>query len=199
MTMDHASPARYQLVTDASADATWISMVHGVSQDHRVFDRQVDAFRRKFRIILIDLPGHGLSSELSGPYGLQEFASSISGALDQAGVTPSHFWGTHLGAAQGFSWPAMNRIDFHLSSWKGRSFRAAAFPQLQQCWRKFQIWRSRKAWMQPAKSGGGKAVGSMSSVRGLKNVVLRRTEQLSMTSRGNPGWIPASHRGRSHR
>ena len=94
-------PASYEVVSSAGAGSPWIAMVHGVSQDHRVFDRQVEAFEQDFRLLLLDLPGHGRSATLPGPYGLQEYAASISGALDLAGVNQCHFWGTHLGAGAG--------------------------------------------------------------------------------------------------
>jgi len=42
-------------------------MVHGMSQDRRVFGAQADAFRTDYRIQLIDLPGHGLSEDMAGP------------------------------------------------------------------------------------------------------------------------------------
>ena len=101
MTSVQTIPARYQVIASSRADAPWITMVHGVSQDHRVFDRQVEAFREQYRLLLVDLPGHGLSSELPGPYGLREFASSIAGALQAAGIAQTHFWGTHIGAGAG--------------------------------------------------------------------------------------------------
>jgi len=93
--------ARYELVTTAGTAAPWLTMVHGVSQDRRVFNRQVEAFQSDFRICLIDLPGHGLSSDLAGPYGLAEFAASIAGAWRAAGIERGHFWGTHTGAGAG--------------------------------------------------------------------------------------------------
>ncbi|MEZ5934645.1 MAG: alpha/beta hydrolase [Alphaproteobacteria bacterium] len=93
--------AVYEIVTRASEDAAAIAMVHGVSQDHRLFDRQVAAFEGTCRLILIDLPGHGRSSAIPGPYGVQEYAASIDGALRDAGVDQCHFWGTHLGAGAG--------------------------------------------------------------------------------------------------
>jgi pimeloyl-ACP methyl ester carboxylesterase len=101
MPASHASPARYETVTSAGRNAPWITMVHGVSQDRRVFSSQVEAFRSSFRLLLIDLPGHGRSSDLPGPYGLEEYAASIRAALRESAVERSHFWGTHLGAGAG--------------------------------------------------------------------------------------------------
>ena len=52
-------------------------------------------------MLLVDLPGHGQSVDMDGPYGLVEFADSLCAAQDKAGITASHFWGTHLGAGAG--------------------------------------------------------------------------------------------------
>jgi 3-oxoadipate enol-lactonase len=93
--------AKFQVIDTASNEAPWIAMVHGVSQDHRVFDRQVNAFKNDYRLILIDLPGHGLSSEQAGPFGLREYADAVKGSLIQAGISSCHYWGTHLGAGTG--------------------------------------------------------------------------------------------------
>jgi pimeloyl-ACP methyl ester carboxylesterase len=96
-----APSAVNEIVTRAPMDAVAIAMVHGVSQDHRLFDQQVAAFERSYRLILMDLPGHGRSSAIPGPYGIQEYALSIDGALREAGIDECHFWGTHLGAGAG--------------------------------------------------------------------------------------------------
>ena len=88
-------------MTDAPGSAPWLTLVHGFSQDSRIFDRQVDAFRGRFRICLIDLPGHGRSGDESGPYGHHELTKHVLAALDEAGIDETHYWGTHTGAAIG--------------------------------------------------------------------------------------------------
>ncbi len=82
-----------------TANASWLVMVHGVSQDHRIFDKQVAFFRSKHNLMLIDLPGHGSAAELAGPYGLAEFSDHIRACLQGEGLQSVHFWGTHLGAS----------------------------------------------------------------------------------------------------
>lgn len=88
-------------------------MVHGVSQDSRLFSAQVEEFSRSFRILLIDLPGHGRSADIPGPYGLVEFALSIEAALDDVAVKAAHFWGTHTGAGAGLLLAARTPERFH--------------------------------------------------------------------------------------
>lgn len=91
----------YQTVLSASADSPWLVMVHGMSQDRRVFSAQVEAFRGRFRILLVDLPGHGLSAGVPGPFGHHEFTEAVAGALTDVGVERCHYWGTHTGATVG--------------------------------------------------------------------------------------------------
>jgi 3-oxoadipate enol-lactonase len=90
--------ARYETIIRAGAAAPWITMVHGASQNSGVFSAQTPAFQDRYRLLLIDLPGHGKSSALPGPYGLEEYAQSVLNAMDGAGVGATHFWGTHTGA-----------------------------------------------------------------------------------------------------
>ncbi len=93
--------ANFETVPAAGADAPWIVMVHGMSQDRRVFSAQVDGFKDRYRILLIDLPGHGLSSDIPGPFGHNELAARVGSAIDRAGASPCIYWGTHTGTALG--------------------------------------------------------------------------------------------------
>lgn len=86
------------ILVDDDASKPWLVMVHGMSQDHRVFAPQVDAFRSRYRLLLIDLPGHGLSVAVPGPYGHVEFARHIREALTVYEVENADYWGTHTGA-----------------------------------------------------------------------------------------------------
>lgn len=101
------------VVEEATRTRPWMVMVHGMSQDHRVFSCQVDAFRSHYRILLIDLPGHGLASAYSGPFGHIEFADHMNRELHRRGVEDAIFWGTHTGASAGLLLAAIyaNRIQ----------------------------------------------------------------------------------------
>jgi|KBSSwiStaDraftv2_1062776.scaffolds.fasta_scaffold110771_5 pimeloyl-ACP methyl ester carboxylesterase len=88
----------YEIVSGAGNTAPWITMVHGAAQNSAVFSAQIPAFQDRYRLLLIDLPGHGKSSSLPGPYGAEEYSASVLAAMDDAGVEETHFWGTHTGA-----------------------------------------------------------------------------------------------------
>lgn len=90
-----------ETITIAGPSAAWLVLVHGATQHSGVFSAQVEAFRESHRLLLVDLPGHGRSSNVAGPYGLAEYARSVMAAIDDAGVDRLHFWGTHTGAGIG--------------------------------------------------------------------------------------------------
>jgi len=79
--------------------AQWITLVHGFTQNSDLFSAQVAEFGGRYRLLLVDLPGHGGSAGTPGPYGQAEYAAAVSAAMDAAGVSRTHFWGTHTGAA----------------------------------------------------------------------------------------------------
>lgn len=88
-------------VASAGQDKPWLVMVHGASQHRGVFNAQVESFRNLYRILLMDLPGHGGSAHIPGPYGPIEHAECVLAGLDQNGIAEMHFWGTHTGAGVG--------------------------------------------------------------------------------------------------
>jgi 3-oxoadipate enol-lactonase len=87
----------FEKVAKAGPTNPWITMVHGASQSRHLFSAQVDAFRDHYQLLLIDLPGHGKSSEIEGPYGPEEYAEAVLAAMDCAKIETTHFWGTHTG------------------------------------------------------------------------------------------------------
>lgn len=100
------------VVEEATRTRPWMVMVHGMSQDHRVFSSQIDAFGPHYRILLIDLPGHGLASARGGPFGPVEFANHMNLELNGHGVEKAIFWGTHTGASAGLLLAAMHPNRF---------------------------------------------------------------------------------------
>ena len=89
----------YQRIDTAGPAAPWLTLVHGATQNRAVFSAQVAAFANRYRLLLVDLPGHGASADVGGPFGLLEYAAAVAGALDEAAIVRTHFWGTHTGTA----------------------------------------------------------------------------------------------------
>ncbi len=92
----------YRTVTSAEA-ADWLVLVHGATQHSGLFDAQERWFAGRWNLLLVDLPGHGRSAALAGPFGIVEYAAAVREAIAGAGIEQFHFWGTHSGAAVGLA------------------------------------------------------------------------------------------------
>lgn len=89
----------YEIVNNHAGSGEWLTLLHGYSQHGGLFSAQIEYFRAHYRLLLIDLPGHGKSLSMAGPYGQAEYTQAVVAALDAAGVQRTHLWGTHTGSA----------------------------------------------------------------------------------------------------
>lgn len=74
-----------------------IVFIHGWSCDATFWNRQADHFNRKYRTILVDLPGHGMSSKSAMRYDFDLFAESVRAVLDAVGVRKAVVVGHSMG------------------------------------------------------------------------------------------------------
>ena len=84
-----------------AAGRSWLTLVHGFSQNRRYFEPALPYLVGKFQLLLIDLRGHGRSGELPGPYGIEEYADDLERVFAAEGVERTHYWATHTGTAVG--------------------------------------------------------------------------------------------------
>lgn len=91
----------FQQIDENHLNNPWIVMVHGFSHDSRYFTAQVPEFKYNYRILLVDLRGHGHSSNILESYGLEEYADDLAEVLETTGINSFHYWGTHTGAVVG--------------------------------------------------------------------------------------------------
>ncbi len=77
-----------------------VVLIHGNSSSSRVFSRQLDGpLGQRFRLIAVDLPGHGASDDAEDPsaYSLPGHARAVCAVLDALGIEEAHFVGWSLG------------------------------------------------------------------------------------------------------
>ena len=77
-----------------------VVLIHGNSSSSRAFSRQLDGpLGRNFRLIAIDLPGHGASDNARDPsaYSLPGYARAIRAVLDALKIDEAVFVGWSLG------------------------------------------------------------------------------------------------------
>lgn len=72
--------------TDYGTGENTLLFVHGWSCDESFWAGQAPALGGKFRVITIDLPGHGQSEQTRGPYTMDLYARAIDAVLQDAKV-----------------------------------------------------------------------------------------------------------------
>jgi pimeloyl-ACP methyl ester carboxylesterase len=74
-----------------------IILIHGLFLDHTAFAEQIDTFNDRYRIIAIDIHGHGASSELDRSMSLDEMAEDFFDLVQQLGIGQAIWGGVSLG------------------------------------------------------------------------------------------------------
>jgi len=89
-----------------------ILFLHPAFSDHRAFDLQIDHFAQKYRVITIDLIGHGLSKAGKSKDQIDASASHILQILDLEEVEKTHLIGTSMGSlvAQHFAFQHPEKV-----------------------------------------------------------------------------------------
>lgn len=89
-----------------------IVFVHQAFGDHTVFDRQIDYFASRYRIITFDMLGHGLTRIEKSKDKIAVTSSHIAELLDAEQIQKAHLVGVSLGAlfVQDFALQCPHRI-----------------------------------------------------------------------------------------
>jgi pimeloyl-ACP methyl ester carboxylesterase len=75
-----------------------IIFLHPAFSDHRAFDQQIDFFSKKYRVITIDLIGHGLSKAKKSKDKIDASSKHIKKILDIEGFDKTHLVGISMGS-----------------------------------------------------------------------------------------------------
>ena len=75
-----------------------IVFLHPAFSDHKAFDQQIDFFSKNFRVITIDLLGHGLSKANKSKDKIDASIKHIERILDIEGFDKAHFVGVSMGS-----------------------------------------------------------------------------------------------------
>lgn len=81
--------------------ADWVVFLHGFGGNSNIWYKQVDAFKKHFNLLLIDLSGHGGSAHYRPDrlhYTEESVANDIVKVLDALSIKKAHFAGISLGS-----------------------------------------------------------------------------------------------------
>jgi pimeloyl-ACP methyl ester carboxylesterase len=74
-------------------------LLHGGAVDSRFFEHNIGPLSERFRVIAIDLWGHGRSPDRDGPFSLESFAVDVAELIEHVAQGPAHVLGHSIGAA----------------------------------------------------------------------------------------------------
>jgi pimeloyl-ACP methyl ester carboxylesterase len=123
-------------------DGPAIVLLHGFTQDSRVWSPQVKALSRHFTVIAWDAPGAGRSQDPPDTFRIGDWARTLAGLLDAIGVQAAHLLGLSWGGilAQEFCRLYSERVlslilaDTY-AGWKGSLPEAIVQDRLAACLR----------------------------------------------------------------
>jgi pimeloyl-ACP methyl ester carboxylesterase len=87
-------------VHESAGQGAAVVLIHGNSSSSSAFSRQLEGpLGQRFRLIAVDLPGHGQSADAKDPsaYSLPGHARAVRAALDALGIDEAYFVGWSLG------------------------------------------------------------------------------------------------------
>ena len=87
--------------TDSGGAGAAVLLVHAIGCDHRMWDGLGTALAPRFRVIRMDVRGHGRSAVTPGPYTLDQLADDARELLDSLEIDKAHWVGLSMGGMIG--------------------------------------------------------------------------------------------------
>ena len=88
---------------DGPDGAPWVTMSNSLATTHRMWDAQMDAFTKQYRVLRYDKRGHGETEVAPGPYSFELLADDVLALLDALQITRTHFVGLSMGGMTGMT------------------------------------------------------------------------------------------------
>lgn len=84
------------LAAIVAGDGPTIVLIHGVGLRAEAWDAQIDALSCHFRVVAIDMPGHGESAALPAPPTLSDYSKTVATCLETPCVVVGHSFGAMI-------------------------------------------------------------------------------------------------------
>ncbi|MDX7989321.1 alpha/beta hydrolase [Xenorhabdus sp. 12] len=97
-------------VLDTGGNGLPVLLIHGNSSCKEIFRYQIDYLKGKYRVLALDLPGHGASSNASEPqlaYSMPSYAHTVIEVLEKIGINRWVVFGWSLGGHIGLEMLAL--------------------------------------------------------------------------------------------
>ncbi|MHA1314920.1 MAG: alpha/beta fold hydrolase [Candidatus Helarchaeota archaeon] len=84
-------------IDEGDVDAPVITMIHGWTESHKFWEEQVNFFKEDYRVIALDLKGHGRSTKRRHGYLMRNLSNDVFELLHKLDVTRTIMFGHSLG------------------------------------------------------------------------------------------------------
>lgn len=93
----------FHVRVDGPDDGPALLLSNSLSCDLAMWDEQVAAWSREFRVVRYDQRGHGGTPATARPYTVEQLGRDALGVLDALGIAKAHWCGISLGGMTGMS------------------------------------------------------------------------------------------------
>lgn len=97
LTLNHTS-----IYYESTGDGDPLLLIHGLGSSGRDWELQVPHFARRYRVITVDVRGHGQSGKPPGPYSVPQFAEDVAALIEALAIAPTHIVGISMGGMIAF-------------------------------------------------------------------------------------------------
>ena len=91
-----------QIHYEATGSGDPLMFIHGLGSSTRDWEPQAAYFAQRYRVVTLDLRGHGQSARPPGPYSIALFAADVAGVIKALDIAPAHIVGISLGGMVAF-------------------------------------------------------------------------------------------------
>ena len=98
MTRFHELPDGARLAYDDAGKGRPVVLIHGVCMSRRFFERNTGPLSERFRVINVDLRGHGESPASEGGHTVAQYAQDVKHLLDTLGLEDAVLVGWSMGS-----------------------------------------------------------------------------------------------------
>ena len=95
---------------EGQADAPVLVLSNSLGTDLHMWDAQIAALSKSFRVVRYDTRGHGKSLVTHGPYSIEQLGRDVLDLLDRLDVKQAHFCGLSMGGLIG-QWLGIHAND----------------------------------------------------------------------------------------
>jgi 3-oxoadipate enol-lactonase len=89
--------------TDNEGVGDAVVLAHAIGCDHRMWDGVAALLAPRFRVVRVDLRGHGRTPATRRPYSLEGLAEDVLAVADKLGIAKIHWVGLSMGAMIGMA------------------------------------------------------------------------------------------------